>query len=131
MSAPVTAEVLACLRATGVPVGDGRKPDGAGWQAGAGQSAFQSYLVLYPLDSQRLGPDAPLSDRTAAPRWGYQVTAVGRDRRSAETASDIAADALLNHGPVGMIHIASAGVSADESLTPPLYIGIERYRLDT
>jgi hypothetical protein len=140
MSAAETAAVIERLRATGLPVGDARKPDGAGWQGGAGQSAFVSYLVVYPLDALRLGPDAPLADRTAAPQWGYQVTAVGRDRRSAETASDIAAAALLTGSPldlgddataVQVVHTASAGVAVDESVTPPLFTGIERYRLDT
>ena len=137
MSAVETAEVLAVLRATGLPVGDGRAPLDAGWQGGAGSSPFVTYLVLYPLDSSRRGPDAPLSDALAAPHWHYQVTAVGRDRRSAETASDIAARALLNPKlqlagarPVLFAHEAGLGVSADESLNPPLFYAVDRYRLE-
>ena len=138
MSAPETTAVLARLRTTPLPVGDARKPDGAGWQAAPGQSAFKSYLVLYPLDAQRLGPDAPLGDRRAAPRWGFQVTAVGRDRISAETAGDIASRALLGAPldlgstatAVQLVHIVGLGTTVDESVNPPLFTAIDRYRLD-
>lgn len=137
MSAPTTATLLAVLRATGLPTGDARAPAGAGWQGGAGSSAFVSYLVLYPLDASRQGPDAPLGDRMAAPQWNYQLTAVGRDRLSAETASDIAARALLAPGltldgevPVALVHTAGLGVSADEELNPPLFYAVDRYRLE-
>lgn len=136
----MTAAVLARLRTTAIPVGDARMPTGAGWQGGAGQSPFVTYLVLYPINSLRQGPEAPLSDRNAAPQWGYQVTSVGRDRRSAETASDIAAAALLagppldlgdGRSPVQLIHTSTAGVDVDESVSPPLFLGVDRYRLDT
>lgn len=140
MSAAETNAVLGRLRTTGLPVGDGRKPDGAGWQGAPGASSFVTYLVLYPIEAQRLGRNASLGDRTDAPEWHYQVTAVGADRLSAETASDIAAQSLLSAHQlllgdftvtVQMVHTAALGVTADESNNPPLYVGIERYRLDT
>jgi hypothetical protein len=139
VSAAETAAMLGRLRATGLPTGDARKPDGAGWQGAAGQSPFSTYLVLYPIEAQRLGPDASLGQRTDAPVYGYQVTAVGNDRRSAETGADIAARALLAGPPlelagstraVQLVHTAGLGVTVDESQNPPLFVAVDRYRLD-
>lgn len=137
MSAPTTAAVLATLRATGLPVGDARAPAAGGWQGGAGASPFVTYLVVYPIDNARQGPDAPLADSLAAPQWHFQVTAVGKDRLSAETAADIAARALLNPGlelggvrPVALVHTGGLGVNVDEDVNPPLFYAVDRYRLD-
>jgi hypothetical protein len=134
-----TAALLTRLASTGLPVGDARKPPAGGWQGAPGQSVFRSYLVLYPLPSQRGGPDAALSDRWSAPRLHYQVTCVGEDRRAAETASDLAAARLLNSEPLDvpgrstvlLAHESSAGVQRDEDTNPPLYFCADRYRLDT
>lgn len=134
-----TDAVLSRLRTTGLLVGDARKPDGGGWQGSPGQSEFVTYLVLYSLDHRRMGPDAPLSDRLSDPVLRYQVNAVGKDRRSAERAFDLAAGALLNREPLDiagretvlLIHETSTGVIPDESLNPPVFVSVDRYRLDT
>jgi hypothetical protein len=137
MSAATTAAVISRLRSTGLPVGDARKPAGGGWQDGPGASGFTAYLVVYPIDAQRLGSDASLGDRTDAPQWHYQVDAIGADRRGAETAQDVAARALLGAvaldgvRTVRITHTLGIGVSVDESVNPPLYRGVDRYRLDT
>lgn len=138
--APYTTAVLGRLRTSLIPVGDARRPDGAGWQGAAGSSSFRTYLVLYPIDTVRQSGEASLGDSNDAPQWGYQVTAVGRDRLSAQTAADIAAGLLLNGVPldlagtghaVALRHTMGLGVSVDESVSPPLFTAIDRYRLDT
>lgn len=131
--------MLSRLRSTGLLVGDARRPDGGGWQGAAGSSTFATYLVLYPLSVIRSGPDAPLSDRNADPQLTYQVTSVGVDRRSAETAADLAAARLLNgvaldipgRATVQLFHESSLGVTRDEDVNPPLFYAVDRFRLDT
>lgn len=136
---PSTAAMLSRLRTTGLPVGDGRKPKDAGWQGAEGESVFQTYLVLYAILVTRAGPDASLADRHDAPVLRYQVTAVGQDRRAAETAMDLASAALLNGLPLDipgratvlLISESSFPVDADESVSPPVFTAAERFRLDT
>jgi hypothetical protein len=136
---PATAAVLVRLLSTGLPVGDARKPVDGGWTGAEGSSVFRTYLVLYPINHNRDGPNASIADRSTDPELRYQVTAIGVDRRSAETAADKAAAVLGNHVPltiagrstVLLIHETSVGVTVDESVNPPLFIGIDRYRLDT
>ena len=139
MSAWHTAGVVSRLRTTPIPVGDARKPAGAGWQGSPGGSQFVTYLVVYPIGSQRDGPDASLADNADAPVNRFQVNAVGRDRTSVETAADLAAAVLLNRqrfdipdwDTVTMKHENSVGVTVDETVSPPVFIAIDRYRLDT
>jgi hypothetical protein len=136
--ASATSAVLARLRSTGIPVGDARKPPAAGWQGAEGASPFATYLVLYGLNHARHGPDASIGDRGTDPQLRYQVTAVGVDRRAAETAADLAAARLTNGQPydmpgrlvVAVIHDVSTGVTVDESVNPPLFVAVDRYRID-
>lgn len=136
--AQVTAGLVSRLKTTGLLVGDGRAPTGGGWQGAAGQSVFVSYLVVHPISARRQGPDSSISDRNDAPTSIVQVTAVGQDRRAAETAADLAAARLLNRAPLDipgqatvlLVHETSAGSAPDESVTPPVWTAIERYRLD-
>lgn len=138
--APTTNAVLVRLQATGLPVGDGRKPTNGGWQGNPGSSAFRTYLVLYPLDMRRDGPDASIGDRLTDPQLHYQITTVGLDRFAVETAVDLAADALFHHDTdfviadravIAVTHESSAGVSRDEDVNPPLFFSVDRYRIDT
>jgi hypothetical protein len=137
--APHTAAMIARVASTGLPTGDARKPAGAGWEGPPGQSRFVAYFVVYPLDMARAGPDASLADRLSDPQLRYQVTSVGEDRRGAEAAADLAAARLLNGAPLDipgrtavlLTHEVSAGVERDESVNPPLYYAVDRYRLDT
>lgn len=136
--APATTAILAALTGTGLLTGDGRKPVGAGWQGAAGNSEFVTYLVLYSLNHLRDGPDASIANLHTDPQLHYQVTGVGVDRIAAETASDIAAQALLgapltiSGRAVALLTTeASIGVSLDETVNPPLFLSVDRYRLDT
>jgi len=142
MSAPPieahTAALLTRLATTGLPVGDARKPDDAGWQGTPGASSFLTYLVLYPVDVLRAGPDAALDDNYRAPHLTYQVTSVGQDRRAAQVGADLAATCLTDGTPLGIPgwsterirHDSSAGVTRDEDVNPPLYYAIDRYLLE-
>ena len=59
-----TTAMLTRLATTGLPVGQGRKPDGrdgttlGGWQGTPGKSEFLAYLVLYTLNMRREGDNA-------------------------------------------------------------------------
>lgn len=143
MSTPVptsttTDALLERLGAAGLAAGDGRKPDGAGWAGAAGGSVFAPYVVLHPLATLRQGPDASIKDRNTDPVFRFQITAVGCDRLQAESAADLAAQALLTvpleitgRAQVLLIHETSLGVAPDESVNPPVYTAVDRYRLDT
>lgn len=134
-----TDAVLVRLATSGVAVGDGRKPDDAGWQGTPGASEFVTYCVLYPLNHLRDGPDASIADRHSDPQHRYQLTTVGIDRVTTEMAQDLAAAVLLNgvalsitgRAHVQTIHETAVGVTADETTNPPLFIGVDRYRVDT
>ena len=136
---PTTAAVLERLETLSLPVGDARKPEDGGWQGAPGASEFRTYLVCYPLNHRRDGPDAPITDRHSDPQLRYQITGVGIDRRTVEMALDLAAGVLLNGVPftitgrttIQVVHEFSAGVSADETTNPPLFVGQDRYRIDT
>lgn len=134
---PATEVVLDRLADTGLIVGDGRKPDGAGWQGAPGTSAFVPYVVLYPIGVNRQGPDSPLSDRGTDPVLRYQVTAVGKDRRSAEGGADLVATALLTTPltltgltQIDLVHETSLPATRDEAEQPPLFYCVDRFRLD-
>lgn len=134
----MTDAVIARLMTTTIPVGDARKPVGAGWQGPPGTSQFVTYFVVHDIGGLRDGPDAPISDRTAAPRGSFQVNSVGSTRRSAEVAADAAAAVLRNGADLAIagfattfvVHEFSAGVTADESTNPPVFLAVDRYRLD-
>lgn len=136
---PHTAGMLSRLEASNLLVGDGRRPDGGGWQDAPGQSEFVPYLVLYGLQHERQGPDSSIADRNTAPVLRYQVTAVGADRDQAETASDLAARQLLNGAPLDipgwstvlLVHEFAMPADRDEEVNPPLFQVVDRYRLDT
>lgn len=136
---PATDAVLSRLRSTGLPVGDSHTPASGGWQGVPGASPHLSYIVLYPINHNRQGPDASIADRGTDPQLRYQTTCVGIDRRSAERAADLAAGVLLNGIPLDipgrstvlLIHESSQGVQRDEDVNPPLFYVTDRWRLDT
>lgn len=136
--APHTTAIVTRLETTGLLVGDGRKPEGGGWQGAAGNSQFVTYGVLYTIGVLRDGPDASLSDRHTDPQLRYQVTSVGVDRLATETASDLFAQALLGsalvvpgRSTVLLIHETSVPAERDESVNPPVFSAVDRFRLDT
>lgn len=134
-----TNAVLTRLEVTGLLIGDGRKPEDGGWQGAPGQSEFVAYAVLYSLNHLRQGPDASLEDRNSDPVYRYQTNSVGKDRRQAERTADLVAGTLLNREPLDipnrqtvlLIHETSTGVIPDESLNPPVFVTIDRWRIDT
>jgi hypothetical protein len=133
-----TSALLERLATTGLPVGDARAPRDGGWQGAEGSSSFRTYLVLYPLDVMRAGPNAALQGRYTQPQLRYQVTTVGLDRHATQVGADLAAAALLDTtldidgwSTVLLVHDESSGVERDEDVNPPLFFVADRYRLET
>lgn len=134
--APHSDGLLDVLDSTGIAVGDGKKPDGAGWQAAPGASTFVPYLILHPIPGGRLdGPlGAPDDDLVAV----WQVTAVGADRSQCERVADRARTALLTQTItvpgrfVGRCSIdVLSGARRDDSDITEVWIATDRFRLAT
>lgn len=133
----IDAAVLSRLESTGLPVGDARAPEDCGWESSPGQSTFRSYLILWPLQDDRQGPNASIGDPNTSPELRYQVTAVGSDRWEARAAGDLAFTALTNGVPLDLdaatvllAHDVGLGTTTDESVNPPVMTQIDRYRVD-
>ena len=62
----------------GLAVGDGEKPDGAGWQGTPGQSVFEPYVVVYPIAGGQA--DGTVSSPDADADSIYQFSCVGATR---------------------------------------------------
>lgn len=134
--APHTAALLAALEDSGVPVGDGEKPDAAGWQGAPGTSTFQGYLVLHSIPGGEL--DGSLGEPIEATDWPWQFTAVGDTRALCETIADLARQALYA-APISLDDRAqrwlrpesTGGAARDESIEPLVFIAVEVFRWAT
>lgn len=134
---PHTTALLRALDSrTGILVGDGRKPDGGGWQGDPGTSEFVRYLVLHPLPGGEF--DGPLGDPNADSSLPWQVTAVGASRAQCEDAADAARAALLgepitvpDRGGSRVRVDTPGGARPEDPQRPTVWISTERYRFDT
>lgn len=120
-------------------VGDGKKPDGGGWQGAAGQSAFVPYLVLHPFPGGNL--DGTLGDPWADADFLWQLNAHGANRAQCEQTQDRARTSLLT-GPYSQIVIAGrsikwirceipAGAARQDPDQPAVWWSFEQYRIGT
>lgn len=82
--------------ATGRLVGDGKAPDGGGWQGAPGASQFVTYYVVHSIPGGSL--DGPLGDPHADSTLVWQVDAVAATQYGAEITLDNARAALLVQG---------------------------------
>lgn len=122
----LTDALLVVLRATGVLVGDGVKPDGAD----------RKYAVLYSLTGGVA--DGPLDGREDDFQPMYQITAVGNTRQQADWVSDkLRAVMIPWQGVVGTRRVLyvrtdmSGGLQRDDDYQPPLFYIADRYRVVT
>lgn len=83
---PHTDAVVAALTATGLLVGRGEEPAGAGWQGEPGASVFEPYAVLYPSPGM---PDGDLADPNEYIDYSCQATCVAATQEGAEAVADI------------------------------------------
>lgn len=134
--APHSTALVTELEVTGLPVGRGQKPDGAGWQGSAGQSTFVAYLVLHAIPGGTLDGSLAEPDDDLAGIW--QVTAVGATAEQCELAADAARTRLLTVAPtiagrfVMRLYVeALSGVRPDTTVVPTVFISTDQFRLAT
>jgi hypothetical protein len=89
-----TAAVIGHLQTNGLTVGDGNKPDGAGWQVAPGQSPFVGYCVVWRLGSQERR-NWSLQGDYGESRPLMFVRCFGGTRVQAETLLDTVLDVML------------------------------------
>lgn len=128
----MTGAIIAVLEAASLRVGDGEKPDDAGWSDTAGESTFRGYVVVHPLNIG--GIDGTL-DAPSGDAWPYhQVTAFGETRAQAEMLADRVRTALTGtslavtgRGTGPVIWDGSLGTFRLDDVQPPIYQSVDRY----
>lgn len=80
--------------ATGLPVGGGVAPPGAGWQGAPGQSSFVAYLVVHDIPGGAMPGSLGRGSTEAQLLW--QVDACGATQVHALDTLDPARDALCD-----------------------------------
>lgn len=138
--APHTLAIETYLAAqTDVPVGDGSKPPGAGWQGSPGQSQFVNYFVLHSIIGGTL--DGPLGDPHADADLIWQLDACAATQLGAEVTADLGRAALLVAGlpPLSIAGRAVRWVTEDipgggarqDPDQPSIWRQFSRYRIAT
>lgn len=132
----VTDAIIANLTAAGMRVGDGIEPTGGGWTGAAGQSTFNGYVVVHPLPGGDVDGTIVASFADAAPL--YQLSTFGASRGQAEFLADqaravmLTAAITLSGRKVAQMRIDMLGGSARvDGVQPPIWMGVERYRVQT
>jgi hypothetical protein len=132
-TAAVLATLEAAAAATIAEVGDAQQPAGASWQGQPGHSQFVPYMVVYPLG----GPfDGTLGDPDDDADLQWQVTCVGETREQTEWLADLCIGALVGKPltvagrAVQRVQLddAAAGVRADDTVQPTVFIATPRFR---
>lgn len=130
----VTDAVIAALDAAGLTVGDGQKPDSAGWNAA--RTRFEPYVVVHGLPGGTT--DGPLDDADADAEPLYQITAHGASRAQAEWCADeartvmLAAAFTISGRTVAQVSIDMlGGCRRVDDLQPPQWQAVDRYRVLT
>lgn len=141
---PVTNAVIAALTTAApadVRVGDGRTPNGAGWQGDIGRSKFVGYVVVDVYPGGIL--DGDLADPYSDAEILIGVRSIGATRDHAELVADIARTTLLAAGSLDITgsghQVTHVGLDAlggvrrdDEDPADPLYLHSgDRFRIFT
>jgi hypothetical protein len=130
-----TDAIVHALESGGLTVGDGEKPDGAGWQGTPGQSTFTPYVVVVSFGGMSGGTIRhPDSDTEAI----YQLSSVGATRSQAELVADEARTVMLEWPwtvagrAIQLVRVDAYGGAFREDLgAPPLWSVPDRYRVFT
>jgi hypothetical protein len=138
LDAHTSALVAAVASGTSKLIGDGVRPDGAGWQDNTPSTGvFKAYAIAYPLPTQF---DGPLGDTNADVDGVWQFTSVGPTRHVAQDVADSIRTWLLAYGRTlsipdrTVIHVGWDGggeVRRDDTDNPPLFYGVDRYLIRT
>lgn len=142
MSAPfreVSNALIALLEADGLLVGDGEKPDGAGWAGAPDQSVFVAYVVVHPILG---GVSQGSMDDDNDHQLVYQLSCYGRNREAAEVLSS-RVHPLVKDGKATITaaltsdvvhHIDDdvlGGARRIDEVDTPFWVAVPRYRIFT
>lgn len=96
-----TAALLGLLEATDLVVGDGKRPEDAGWQGTPGGSTFVGYVVLrsIPGGFTRAEGRGTITSPDSDAVTFYELLSVGATRAQSEHISDIATRTLVGQRP--------------------------------
>lgn len=134
--ADLTAAITAVLEATTLPVGEGVKPEGAGWQGTPGDSQFVTYVVVHPSPGGVFegSLDEPYDDGQP----DYVITAYAATQHGCQVAADLVYEALVTseYAVTGRsVQLASpdveGGVVRDDDVQPPVFYSPTRWRFYT
>jgi len=132
----LTDAIIGVLEATGVPIGDGIEPAGAGWQGAPGESDFVGYVVVHPISGGIT--DGTIDQPQADGRFVYQLSCHGASRRQCQALIDftqpimldIDRNILADDGWSIMIVDVDmlGGATRMDAVQPPQWWGFPRYR---
>jgi hypothetical protein len=136
---PVLLAVIASIEAIPAEVGDGEKPDGAGWQGAPNNSTFVGYSVVHPFRNSFDGSiDDPFDDGSPT----ISVASYGANRAQATMLADrihtrLVTVPLAITGRHVMIVVPLEDSAVDRvgegssPTQPPMWQDVRRYRIDT
>ena len=134
---PITEAIIDAIQNAGIPCGDGREPDGAGWNDE--MTTFEPYAAIFPIPGGTR--DGTLADWEEDATLVYQATCVGPTQQSAEALVDEVGVVFkaLTSATVGTLRIdvvrndfGSHQVRRTDDVEPAkpvLFHGTPRYRL--
>lgn len=139
-SSSVTGAVIAALRAAGLQVGDGERPNDpaqpVGWQGAPGVSPFVGYVVVHPIAGGTVDGTLGEPNTDFAPL--YQLSSYGANRAQAETIGDLARNAVLTAqmAVTGRVVVLVAidllgGCRRTDDVQPPVWQAVDRIRVLT
>lgn len=134
---PITDAIIDAIQTAGIPCGDGRDPDDAGWNDT--MTSFEPYAVVFPIPGgTRTGT---LADWEEDATFVYQATCIAPTAKSAENLVDDvgAVFKALTGATVGEVRIdvvrndfGTQQVRRTDDVEPAepvLFHGTPRYRL--
>lgn len=131
----VTDAVIVVLTDAGLRVGDGKKPAGSGYVAAPGQSAFNPYVVVQPVDGTS---DGPLDDCYADVGQAYIIRSFGGTRVQADGAAEDVRAAMLSASwsipdrkVMSVDPEVEAGSAPEDQVQPSVWAAPSRWRIWT
>lgn len=132
----VTDALVGALVASGLLVGDGAEPDGAGWQGTPGQSAFAGYIVVHAISGGV--SRGTIDDSHADPEFPIQLSCHGATRSQAQWLADAARPVVLAFRPTlttaKVAHVEvdmEGGARRVDTIQPAQFQAVPRFRLYT